>query len=312
MMRLSLWTLPVLGAMAIFMLQPNARAKNSSPRLAPLLKLQADGNHKEAFEGLRAFVLGKDAGPADLARAFDAAIECLQQLNRVDEIDEFREKAVAAHDGTWRLLAAVAQSYLNVPHYGYMIGGEFHRGQHRGGGKAIHATDRDRVRALQLYRSAMNTSLLLGDKDGSAEMLRHFAEALVSGQAWRLQLLTDLDQLPDYEEGWGYGGEPQGAPVDAEGNPIVYALPKSWEAAQNDGQRWRWVLETMVEWKPALRNDERMIRAQFLESQFGVQTLAQYGVMLPQPADMASDASEKSEGKTGIWANSTSTRRSPR
>ncbi len=302
MLRLSFLTLSLSGAMAMVVFQPNASAENSSPQLTPLLKLQADGNHKEAYEGLQAFVLGKDAGPADLARAFGAAIECLQQLNRVDEIDEFREKAVAAHPGAWQLLAAVAESYLNVPHYGYMIGGKFHRGQHRGGGKVIHATDRDRVRALQLYRSAMRHVEVAGDMTEPAEMLRRFANALISGQAWRLQLLTDLDQLPDYEDGWGHGGEPQGAPVDAEGNPIVYALPKSWEAAQNDGERWRWVLETMVEWKPALRNDERMIRAQFLESQFGVQTLVQYGLMLPQPADAAAETSEKPNGKTGIWA----------
>ena len=92
-------------------------------------------------------------------------------------------------------------------------------------------------------------------------MLKQFAEALMFGnaQAWRLQSLTDLDTLPDYEEGWGYyGGQPQGAPVDADGNPIFYALPKSWDAAKNDGERWRWVLETMVEWNPALRNEERM------------------------------------------------------
>ena len=214
----------------------------------------------------------------------------------------FARRRLQTHPEKWQLLAVVADSYLNVPHYGYMIGGEFHRGQHRGGGKVVHATDRDRVRALQLYHSAMKHVEAAGDKSEPAELLQHFAAALISGQAWRLQLLTDLDQLPDYEEGWGHGGEPQGAPVDAEGNPIVYALPKSWEAAQNDGERWRWLLKTMVEWKPALRNDERMIRAQFLESQFGVQTLAQYGLVLPQPADAPADKLDKPAGKTGIWA----------
>ena len=72
-----------------------------------------------------------------------------------DEIDAFREEAVKAHADDWRLLAAVAQSYINVEHYGYMIGGEFRRGQHRGGGQVVNATARDRVRALQLYRDAM-------------------------------------------------------------------------------------------------------------------------------------------------------------
>ncbi len=90
-------------------------------------------------------------------------------------------------------------------------------------------------------------------------MLRQFADAILfANEAWRLQSLTDLDKLPDYDEGWGYGGEAQGAPVDAAGNPILYAVPKSWIAAKNDGERWRWLLETMVEWDPSRRNDERL------------------------------------------------------
>ena len=41
-------------------------------------------------------------------------------------------------------------------------------------------------------------------------------------EPWRLQYLTDLTQLPDYEEGYGYGGNSRGAPVDAKGNPVYY------------------------------------------------------------------------------------------
>src|SRR4029079_129076 len=126
------------------------------PSLDQLLKLQTDGNQKDAYDGLRRFVLEKkDASPADLVKAFNAAMTCLPALNRTEEVDEFREKVVAAHKKDWLLLAAVAHSYLTFDHYGYMIAGEFSRGQHRGGGKWVHATARDRVRALQLYRNAM-------------------------------------------------------------------------------------------------------------------------------------------------------------
>ena len=53
-----------------------------------------------------------------------------------------------------------------------MIGGEFHRGQHRGGGKVVHATDRDRVQALRLYREAMKQAKSASsDKAEPAEML---------------------------------------------------------------------------------------------------------------------------------------------
>jgi hypothetical protein len=276
-------------------------AENAVPPLDQLLKLQADGNLKDAYEGLSRFVLEKKhASSADLVKALKAAVDCLPNLNRTDELDKFREKAVAAHKKDWRLLAAIAQSYLTFDHFGYMIAGEFSRGQHRGGGKVVHATARDRVRALQLYRNAMKVAQSENDKSGPAEMLRQFAGAMIYGiPSWQLQSLTNLDKLPDYEEGWYYAGEQQGAPVDIAGNPVFYAVPKTWDVAKNDGERWRWLLETMVEWQPSRRNDERMDRAHFLESQFGVQTMAQFGYVLPERKE--TDVEKKGE-KTGIWA----------
>jgi alpha-2-macroglobulin len=300
MLRLSFLTLAIIAAAAVTMFQPAATAENAPQPLARLLKLQADGNFKDAYEGLRPFASEKTSPAAEVVEAFEAAIACLHQLNRVEEIDDFREKVVEAHKSNWQVLAAVARSYLNVQHYGYMVGGEFRRGQHRGGGKIVQSTDRDRVRALQLFREAQKQAATADDKAAPAEMLKHFARALLfDNQSWRLQTFTDLNQLPDYEPGYDDGGGQQGAPVDAEGNPVFYVLPKTWEAAKNDGERWRWILELMVEWKPSLRNDERLIRAQFLESQFGVQTMAQFGLMLPQPAE---DSADKTENKTGVWA----------
>lgn len=298
MLRLRLLLIFVASA-SVAMFPPNANAENASS-VDRLLKIQAEGNHKDAYEGLRAFVLAKDSPAADLPRAFDGAIACLQQLNRVSEIDAFRNEAVKVHPKDWRLLAAAARSWLHAQHFGYIIGGQFERGQHRGGGRFANATARDRVVALQLYREAMKQAESADNKAEPAKMLRDFAEALVDGsEAWRLQLLTNLDELPDYEDNWGHRGQSQGAPVDADGKPVFYAIPKSWEAATNDGERWRWVLETMVEWNLSLRNEERTIRAFFLESQFGVQTLAQFGIFLPSPAE---GNAAKDTNKTGIWA----------
>jgi uncharacterized protein YfaS (alpha-2-macroglobulin family) len=274
--------------------------KNDRP-LDELLQMHTDGNHKEAFEGLRHFVLeSKDAASTDLVKAYNTALECLQQLGRTVEIDAFREGTVVAHDKDWRLLAAVAQSYLQYEHYGYMIAGQFERGQHRGGGKVVNAADRDRVRAMQLFQQAMKAAEGEDNKHEPAEVLKQFAAALIYGdgsQVFRLQSLTDLSTLPDYEEGWRYGGQSQGAPVDAKGEPVFYSVPKSWEDAKSDGERWRWLLETMVEWDPSRRNDERYIRAQFLHSQFGVQTMAQFGILLRE----SSEDSEK-PSEAGPWA----------
>jgi hypothetical protein len=127
------------------------------------------------------------------------------------------------------------------------------------------------------------------NKQEPAAMLKDFAFAIQHSDpspAWRLQSLTDLESLPDYDERWGYqGGAPQGAPVDENGNPVFYAVPKNWGAAVNDGERWRWVLETMVEWHPARRNEERAIRAQFLHSQFDVHTMAEYRILFARQDD---------------------------
>ncbi len=289
-----------------------------------LLKLNNDGNYAEAYDGLRQLLLRPSTDSAVSPEALDTAIACLQQLNRVDEIDALREAAVKAHLQDWRLLAAVAQSYLDVQHGGYLIGGEFHRGPQRGEGKVVHATKRDRVRALQLFSQAMQLAERSNDKREAAAMLKRFAAALTYSsqgpEAWRLQSLTDLDKLPDYEEGWGpmwgrFGGQPQGAAVDRDGNPIFHNVPANWAAAKSDGERWRWLLARMVEWAPDRKVDELMIRAEFLRSQFGVETLVQYGIFLPVMADAAttgapdgaSNASdtEAADGPpaatTGIW-----------
>ena len=66
-----------------------------------------------------------------------------------------------------------------------------------------------------------------------------------NNEAWRLRYLTDTKKLPDFDEQGGYGspyvgfrgrGSPYrgpganhtGAPVDADGKPIYYSVPKSY------------------------------------------------------------------------------------
>src|SRR3954454_21751191 len=115
MLRLTFLTL-ALAASAVAVTSKTSD-ETRVPPLEQLLKLQTDGNQKDAYDGLRRFVLEKkDASSADLVKAFNAAIECLPALNRTDELDKFREKAVAAHKKDWRLLMAVAHSYLTFDH----------------------------------------------------------------------------------------------------------------------------------------------------------------------------------------------------
>ena len=74
MLRLTFLTLALAVSAAAVTSKPGA--ENAVPPLDQLLKLQADGNHKDAYDGLRRFVLEKkDASSADLVKAFNAATD---------------------------------------------------------------------------------------------------------------------------------------------------------------------------------------------------------------------------------------------
>ncbi len=140
---------------------------------------------------------------------------------------------------------------------------------------------RDRVRALQLMQQAMAILLLLRSRTAWmwAEFLlaafTHGLQAMFRAP-WKLQALTDLTTLPDYEEGnnnfgygrgrsltrgrRGYGGyehyiEPRRPGAELR-TPVFYTIPASWAAARNDGERWRWALQ-----QTALADPERTAQA---------------------------------------------------
>ncbi|HEY3964749.1 MAG TPA: MG2 domain-containing protein [Planctomycetaceae bacterium] len=243
------------------------------------------GNFKVAYEGFRKLALDPNDDSERVARDMRGAIQALQRLGRVSEFDEFIESVIAAHKQNWRLLEAAAQSYETIPHHGFIIAGKFERGNHRGGGRMVSAAQRDRVRTLQLMNSALPLALQEKIRSNAAWFHLQFANHVLAGaaghNAWRLQSLTDLATLPDYEEGYsGHGGMSAGAPVGAAGEPIFYHVPKSFEDSRSDGQRWRWLLAQAGEFDPSLLNESQIRLADFLHEQFGVQTMAQLGIPL--------------------------------
>ena len=239
----------------------------------------SDGNWQDAFEQYRRLILEIENDPAIVGQDFTRAWQCLQQLNRLNELDPFREEVIAHHAGNWRLLLQAARSYSQNTHWGYMVAGKFLRGQHRGGGKYVNAIARDRVRALQLMQLAMAFAEEDPAKSEVAQFYLEYARIIqqyrAGSQAWRLQYLTDLSRLPDYEPGYGheYDGLAKGAPVDAQDQPIFYAMPQSLETASSDGQCWRWLLAKATALDPALKPHVDYVWASFLHQQFGVQTL---------------------------------------
>ncbi|MFU8780139.1 MAG: alpha-2-macroglobulin family protein [Kiritimatiellia bacterium] len=139
---------------------------------------------------------------------------------------------------------------------------------------------RDRVQAMQLYDQARALIMEQEAKgDAPAHVLLRYAHTLQQTETWRLQLLTDFSELPDFDEGhhWGYRGqEASRAPADATGNPVFFRLPESYADAANDGERWRALLAEVANMHPPLKNTVLRQRADFAYQLFGVHTLQEF------------------------------------
>jgi len=246
------------------------------------LQAYNDGNWQDAYRLYQQLCLDAANDPKLIGNDLLQAWQCLRNLNRLSELDAFRESVIEKHFDNWRLLQAAAGSFSQNNHWGFMVAGEFHRGQHRGGGRYVNAIQRDRVRALQLMNRALALTAAEPARHEVATFYLEYARMIIqySGyqQAWRLQYLTDLGALPDYENGHGYGhgGSSQGAPVDPDGRPVFHKIPHSFDASISDGERWRWLLAKAAELNPGLDSHVKYNFASFLYQQFGVQTLAAY------------------------------------
>lgn len=259
----------------------SSSARGDDPKArAAAQKLLTDGNFREAYDGFRKLCLDPTTDGTLVGQDLRNAINCLQQLGEENSQDELVEATVEVHRGSWRLLETASELYRYTQHYGFIIEGEFVRGWNRQEGRPVMSLNRDRVRSLQLQEMARQIVGQDNDKGAVADFYFRLANAYMAdrqyNQSWQLQELTDLTTLPDYTEGHYYDPGTRGAPVDAEGNPVTYAEPASWEAAKNDGERWRWCLAQAVENSPALLSTVRMQIASFAMNQFDVQTMQQF------------------------------------
>ena len=274
---------------AIVLISDAMTSAQQSKTQEALEALYDAGNYREALTGFLQVLEDRDASSDAKATAVSQVRACYQRLNEMHKVDDFLAANASRHATDWRVLAAIAEQYLAIPSYGHQIAGEFRRGNHRGGGKVLNSSERDRARALQLYWQAMPIAKQQLEREPSAstrreltELAEKISQAILHHrnfrQAWRLQSLTNLTELPDYEEGWSSQARSiQGAPVDAAGDPVLYELPTAWESAKNDGERWRWLLTEIQRLDPGQTARIKLLRAEFLQSQFGVQTMSDYG-----------------------------------
>ncbi len=232
-------------------------------------KMQDEGNYREAFDVYKKLIVDADHTGKACRTDLDHAWDCLAALGRVDEWDTLAEKVVETHSEDWEVLYAVALRYWYAMHHGIIIDNQFQRAAL--GGRPVNTSERDRIRALQIMKHA-----LAHLPDGPNPVVSNFyfsMSNMIRGhrQLWNLQTLTDIDRLPEYGEPvyWSHNAAP---PVDQNDNPIFYNLPDAWSTATNDGERWRWLLNTRVKVDPNRELETKFGFADFLHGQFGVHT----------------------------------------
>ena len=273
------------------------------------------GNYKDAYEGFRKLALDPQNNARPLGDDLSTAVLCLENLDRADEIDALLEDAVKIHPDDWWLLWHAAQNSMSIPHQGFIVAGKFYRGNHRGGGRMVNSVERDRVRALRWMVQAMPLALKDENHAEAGDFFLALANMLLGNRghadAWRLQYLTDLSVLPDYDEGWMYyRPDRRGAGRRRRATRSFTTVPKSFAAAHSDGQRWRWCLHQAGELNPQKRDDVQMQFAEFLWSQFGVQTMAECGLAV-RPRGRPTTRLEEQERHLCAGHASAKTRPSP-
>jgi len=282
----------ILLALLVFTLPVFGQSSDQKERDAAA-KLYNDGNYKEAFEAYRNLVLSKESNLEPLYNDLSMANSALSSAGNQGDMDELLEAVLRARPGQWKVNQAVGYAYSFIPHNGTIVAGKFTRGRVDGNGKYVDSTERDRIRSLQLLVEAIPMSASEPSSSARSTLFSFLSNILSRSfngrEAWMLQHLTDLSKLPDYEDyNVRYSSARSvGAPVNEKGEPVFYFVPKSFEAALNDGERFRWAQAEQVRLDPNQADVVRNQFAQYLDSQFGVGSLLQWGVFNPtsEPGD---------------------------
>jgi uncharacterized protein YfaS (alpha-2-macroglobulin family) len=261
-------------------------AEDNSPSHNELIET---GKFKDAYDILKKLILNPQ-DPESIkyiakykvkkADTIGQAVDALNVLNCVSEIDELLEQALSVHKNDWRVLEQIAMSYARIVHNGVIIDNKFQRGYPERG-RDVFVHQRDHVQALIIFKQAMPLVLKEDNKNDVAQFFINWSDVIYITSLNTPQSLTNISELPDYSEefphnryGRHYNGNMFSA-VDVNGQPIFYGLPESFESAQNDGERWRWTLEQAAKICP-----EKFLgitlkkRAVFNNHLFGTSTLS--------------------------------------
>ena len=270
-------------------------------------QLRQQGNWKDALEVFRRLAQNPTTDPTKVHEDVDDTIQCLSQLGMMEEANDFLKSVVEKHSDKWRVLAQSANAILQAPHHGLVSSNVFHRAPQRNdSGAWVFVQDQDRQQALAWLNLAIPLVEKETDKNATTGFYSQLARTLLdqrSGQSsWLLQSKTDLTKVPNYIEIEAIDPSQANrfAPVDADGKPVLYSPVESWNQAVNDGQRLRWAIDR---WSQTQRTSARLFWAEFLTSQFGVETLANDSLFYRVQASFSNDSKEKTAAdKTGTYA----------
>lgn len=261
-------------------------------------ELQQRGLWRELVDHYQAKL--ESVNDAQSGKDLERVSMAIGQLGAWQEWDALIERSVKLKPKNPHLLRSAANLYRNVPHEGELVAGEFRRGMTArfgrrfvdgpgsptagsASGNAIDTAHRDRIRALQLLRQAIDASDPLPTLQ--AQIWGDIATTLMPDQAWQLQVLTSLEALPEWDATGPEGGT-EGAPWSGQA-PVLHSLPASWAEARSDGERWRLALAEQARLDPKLMVTSTLALAQFSESQFGTETLASFDWWRSLPPDRA-------------------------
>ncbi len=283
-----------------------SRAQTAAESLAQVKKLSEQGNHREAA----------DLGKAALAKAdatgelLEATLIALRKLDEDMEMADVVELAVKTHPQKWDVLVSAGKAYspndmaylvdrsfdpaMQLEHSGRVLDGKFYRGNSANGGEYKSVKLRDRVRSIQLHLAAWDLVKLEGTKIQKAAVLCALHNSLSAGQdqssPTTLLALTDISELPDYDDQSGLDEPSKGYPVDENGDPIFFKAAASWETAKNDGERLLWITHALSELNPSDTNGIKS-RADMAAGWFSVRTLSDYGLHFDVAEDESSTKS---------------------
>ena len=177
-----------------------------------------------------------------VASDFKQAIQCLLVLGR-------EAKSTLSATVSWSSIKTIGVCcrrpltvFLTGPQYGFLIAGQFVRGNHRGGGEFVNALEPDRARALKLLQTGVASRRQRARAPGRRRVLHRFREYHLDGplgrrvvEAAKPHRPVEAPRLQFDERLWPRDGR---VLRSMRTETRFHRAPARYDAAKSDGERW--------------------------------------------------------------------------